>query len=242
MNLDNLINDSLNVLEKLLSVTEKPLIAYSGGKDAIVVSHIASQMGLKDAVCETSFYFEKQLCSVKKLSNLLNLNTTYYDTQGWEWLKKNKDIVFTSDTKKRSWTFSVRQQRTVKNHAKKFGYDSIIFGRRKDENCVKDTIYKTRDYISCHPLANWKKENIWEYFSQHKIPIPYIYSTKFGLLEGNAPFYTLNKKYVGTIEQCWEIVSSIDPRYNSSCLEEHYVNREESNNVKPDWQTKLAED
>ena len=87
MNLDILINDSLNVLEKLLSMTEKPLIAYSGGKDAIVVSHIASQMGLKDAVCETSFYFEKQLCSVKKLSNLLNLNTTYYDTQGWEWLK-----------------------------------------------------------------------------------------------------------------------------------------------------------
>ncbi len=201
-------------LVKALKTGSKPLVAFSGGKDSIVVAHMANQLGVSNYVCETSFYFDKQLQSIKSIANHLGINPVYKNSLDLAWLYKNRDLIFSSDTKRRAWSFSVRQQRTVKRQAKLIGAGIQIFGRRTEENSVKAAIYQTEHGLQCHPIRDWREQDVWEYFYKYGIPIPFIYSTEFGKIEGNAPFYTLNSKNCGGVNAAWKICSSIDPRYN----------------------------
>lgn len=216
--LDQLEHQSLEILKKALSMAKNPLLAYSGGKDSIVVCHMSEKLGVRKAVCETSFYFHKALESVLQIGQELKLDVTYKNSLDINWLKKNKTIIFSADTKKRSWSFAARQQRTVKKYAKHIKADLVIYGRRTEENHVKKHIYETKDGLNCHPIRDWKEADVWAYFKKYGITIPYIYSTTFGKIEGNAPFYTLNSKHCGGVEKAWEIVSQMDNRYHKGML------------------------
>jgi 3'-phosphoadenosine 5'-phosphosulfate sulfotransferase (PAPS reductase)/FAD synthetase len=104
--------------------------------------------------------------------------------------------------------------------AARHGYDGILFGRRSQENTVKAPIYKTNDgRWYCHPLRDWTKVQIWEYFKVHSIPIPWIYSTHFGKHEGNAPFYSMRPEHNGGYDKCWELSEVLDPRYHRGMLQ-----------------------
>lgn len=219
--IDKIESHSLKILQTALSMSKTPILAYSGGKDSIVVCHMASKLGVKKAVCETSFYFNDALKSVVKIGQDIGLDVEYKNSLTMSWLAKNQHVIFSADSKVRSWSFSVRQQRTVKKYAKSINADLVIYGRRTEENSVKKHIYKTKSGLSCHPIRDWKESDVWNYFSKYKIEIPYIYSTEFGKIEGNAPFYTLNSKHCGGIEKAWQIVSAIDSRYHKGMFNDY---------------------
>jgi 3'-phosphoadenosine 5'-phosphosulfate sulfotransferase (PAPS reductase)/FAD synthetase len=191
----------------------KGLIAFSGGKDALVAAHIAQRAGVNDAVCEVSFYFPKQLASIKQIASGMGLNVTYLDSLSADWLRRNRHVVFSTDGKVRGWSFAQRQQKTVKRHAKKVGATCCIFGRRTEENSVPAITYTTKDGWQCHPLRNWQTHHIWTYISAHGLSVPWIYRTKFGEYEGNAPFYTLNPRNVGGVQQAWSLVRELEPTF-----------------------------
>jgi len=218
-NIKNLIFSAKNTIYKFLEKTKKPLVAFSGGKDGYVATHIAYNLGINDQICETSFTFKKQREHIFKISKKLNLNVTFKNSLSWEWLKKNKKIIFSNDSKLRSWSFAQRHQKTIHKFMKENNFDGVITGRRNDENSVKAPIYFNKHGLSCHPLYNWKEDDIWEYFKLYNLEIPYIYSTDFGKSEGNAPFYTLREKDVGNIEKCWDICLKIDDTIPRKFLE-----------------------
>jgi 3'-phosphoadenosine 5'-phosphosulfate sulfotransferase (PAPS reductase)/FAD synthetase len=69
------------------------------------------------------------------------------------------------------------------------------------------------------PLQDWRTEHIWAYLDRHGIETPWIYSTPFGAIEGNAPFYTLRASALGgDVERCWRLVESLDARYSRAAL------------------------
>lgn len=209
--INKLEHEAIECLAKALSVSSCPLVAYSGDKDAIVVAHMANKLGVKNYVCETSFYFKPQLESIKKISYMLGLNVTYKNSFPSNWLRKNPQYIFSYDTKLRGKLYAIRQQATVKRFAKVIKSDLQIYGRRTEENSVPKKIYKTRSGLQCHPLRDWTEYEIWLYFKKHAIPKPYIYSQEFSRSTGNAPWYTINPKHVGGVDQCWRIVQQIDP-------------------------------
>jgi 3'-phosphoadenosine 5'-phosphosulfate sulfotransferase (PAPS reductase)/FAD synthetase len=212
--LAELESKAIAVIQKAVSLSTSRVIAFSGGKDAIVVAHMCGLVGIRDAVCETSFYMEKQKHCVIKTASDLGLNARFMSSLSDDWLRKHREIIFSNDTKIRSWTFSARQQSTVKKHANRYKYDCQIFGRRTQENSVKSTLYKTEAGLQCHPIRDWTEKDVWDYFAKHGIRIPWIYGTRFGQLEGNAPFYTLKEKDMGSIDNCWALIESLDPKLN----------------------------
>jgi len=205
------VKKSIEIIEKAISMSENQIIAYSGGKDGIVAAHIANKVlpGIK-MICETSFYFEEATANIKEMAEALGFDVTYECALPDEWLVKNKHVIFNNESNVRSWSFTVRHQRTVKKFAKLHNA-CAIYGRRSDENNVPKEIYETKAGLQCHPLRAWKEENVWAYFRLAGIPIPMLYLTKFGRLEGNCPFYSLNKSKLNfDIDKCWDIVSEVD--------------------------------
>jgi 3'-phosphoadenosine 5'-phosphosulfate sulfotransferase (PAPS reductase)/FAD synthetase len=193
------------------------IVGFSGGKDAIVCADLINQIapGTK-MVCETSFLFPEQLEDIKQLAKRMELNVEYHSSLSDNWLTKNREIIFTSNTVLRSKSFSIRQQRTIKRFAKRESAKVTFTGRRKDHNSVKSPIYQTKqDGLQCHPLTNWSEQDVWDYFNYTGIPIPMIYKTRFGIMEGNAPFYALNRKFLhDSVDKCWEVVNEVSDKHN----------------------------
>ena len=219
--IDKLEMQALASLRLALKDSQRPLVAFSGGKDSLAVAHMAKRLGVQNYVCETSFYFQSQLESIKAIASGMKLQVVYKNSLSLGWLKKHRQIVFSTDSKLRGWSFSVRQQATVKKHAKQIVADCCIFGRRTEENCVPGVCYTTKNGLQCHPLRDWRAVDVWQYLEKYKIPTPWIYKTAFGKTEGNAPFYTLNPQTANlSISECWSLVSSMDSRFSRGMLNE----------------------
>lgn len=201
------------ITEALAAHGERPLIAYSGGKDSVVIAHMLSAMGVTEAVCEESFVFADQIASTRQVGRELGLSVTYVKGKGDDWLRKNNHIIFTSDSVARSKSFQVRHQRTIKRHAAQIGASVVFFGRRRDENSVKASLYEAFGRWQCHPLAAWTLPDIWAYFDKHGITVPWIYKTRFGQVEGNAPFYTMKAEDIGGHKAAWDLVTGLDPAF-----------------------------
>lgn len=208
--LQALIDKALNDFNDLFATTSKQILAYSGGKDAIVALHLAQQIKPVQAVCETSFYLERQVADIKQLSAQLGFNVDYVQYRDWDWLRKHPEYIFSNAPAIRARSFSQRHQRTMKLYASSVKADAIIFGRRADHNTVPKMRYQKEGVEQFHPLIHWRTKHIWEYFEAFKIPIPWVYSTTFGQCAGNAPFYTLKAKDVGGYENAWQLITSLD--------------------------------
>lgn len=214
MTMAHKIESALAWIQKAKTQSARQLLAFSGGKDSIVVAHLAAKLGIRDSVCETSFYFAKQTENIREIAAHLGLNVTWACKLSPNWLRNHPEVIFADDTKLRAWTFAVRQQNTVMQHAKIYGYDCQIFGRRTQENSVRAHLYRARAGLQCHPIRDWSEDEVWQYIRDNRIPEPWIYSTPFGQKEGNAPFYAMCASDFGGVENCWALAAQLDPKFS----------------------------
>jgi 3'-phosphoadenosine 5'-phosphosulfate sulfotransferase (PAPS reductase)/FAD synthetase len=213
MDIYSKIEHAHKIIEKSLSITENPFVAYSGGKDGFIVAHMVSQHlpNIKMA-CEISHTFKAVVEDIKSIANEHNFNVEYKNSLSAEWLLKNSKYIFTSDGKLIKQYCSSRQQKMLRKFQKENGYDCTFTGRTKYDNNVKAEIYNTkRNGIQSHPIRNFKDEDVWEYFKINNLRIPMIYNTKFGEKTGNSPFFAMGYKNKGLpISKAWEAVNEID--------------------------------
>ncbi len=209
------VAEARDVVREALSRTEsgRGVVAYSGGKDSIAVALVALQEGVHVGVCEASFTFRQAEDNFRNVASDIGLDVAYWNRLDMSWVRRHPEILFTSDSRVRGWTFSVRQQETVKRFSRDGGYECQIFGRRLEENTVPSTVYITRSGVQCHPLRGWTLADVWTYLAQCGVAQPWVYGTEFGRAEGNAPFYTVRSEDVGGIVRAWSIVGGLDPRY-----------------------------
>lgn len=187
----------------------KAVIAFSGGKDALVTAHLLRRYGITEAVCETSLYFTKQTTDVYRCAVHMGLRVAYYNRFPMAWLAAHPEYIFMTDTKLRSTFFKIRQQDTVRRHAEIMDCDVVFFGRRLQENSVKSPLYEKAGVWQCHPLREWRTEDIWSYFATFGLTIPWIYSTAYGRVEGNGPFNILS--VTGTRQEAYDVIYGIEP-------------------------------
>jgi len=211
--LDVLVEQAHNRIRNALLECENPTIAFSGGKDALVVAHLMAQHGVTDGACELSFYYQRQEDNIREQAAKSGFNITFYRRLDDDWLRRRNHIIFTSDAAARAASFAARQQKTVATHAKKNRHDLIAFGRRTEENSVPRHLYKNKAGWSFHPIRDWRERHVWEYLDSVGIPAPWIYGTRHGELEGNSGFFTLRARDVGGYHNAWRLVSDLDPRF-----------------------------
>lgn len=198
------------LIEEVLPGFSAPAIAFSGGKDSIVVAHILKQYGVKAAILDLSFYFPKQKVDAAQYADELGLEWIEVETITWDYLRKHPEAYFPQDLKKNKYKgIAQRQWKSIPKGAKQLGSDIVVFGRRLAENHTPDYVVssKNRDYCSFYPIRDWSTLEVWEYMRDHGLRIPWIYGTPFGRWLNNAPWITL----IGSRYWCWQNVYDTDP-------------------------------
>lgn len=178
-------------IARFLEEHPRSFLAFSGGKDSIVVGHIMGKLGHTDAMSETSFNFERQIGDFKRSSDQLGLDTEWRVSLSWEWLERNQHFILPDRSLIQPWN-AARQQRTVRVHAKERGYEGIIYGRRTEENTVPDVTYQTKEGLwHHHPLKEWTTGEVWAYIQRHGLHFPDLYNHRIGQSQGNCPYVPL---------------------------------------------------
>ncbi len=205
------------------------VIAYSGGKDSIVAALLAKQAGFQMAMCEISWYFERQTANAKENAKRIGLRCEWTDSMPISWLRAHPEAIFPSCSQLAVKSYVVRQWNTYKRICAERGYRGMIYGRRRQENMVPSAMYYKKSeptVLQIFPIREWSHDEVWEWLKLQGFPTPWIYSTPFAITDCNAPFYLLRRGLNGGVARCWEIVSEMDPRFTEEKLDLHPLSDE----------------
>lgn len=169
---------ALDHCERALAKAKKPLIAYSGGKDSIATALIlAKHFGVRDAVCENSWYFDVHIEDSTKIAKQIGLRCAFVDSYpGMDFLVKRPEFIFAQSGKVKAKLYALRHWRTISRHAEEGGYDLIAFGRRLGSNSVKDWLYEARGRLQFFPIREWMESQVWAYIHANGIETPRLYA------------------------------------------------------------------
>jgi 3'-phosphoadenosine 5'-phosphosulfate sulfotransferase (PAPS reductase)/FAD synthetase len=189
------------------------VLAYSGGKDALAVAFLLREAGVPFVgICETSFYFAKATADIKRTATEFE-DIRFFDSLDDDWLRRHPEFIFTDDGKLKAQTYLARQQTTVRRKARELGASIILWGRRNQENTVIAPVRRDKTgVLHVFPIREWRHEAVWELIDGNIPARPWIYGTHFGYIRGNAPFYSLSRRYMGgSVAECWRYCNLLDP-------------------------------
>ncbi len=203
--LEELEAESIFVLREAAAQFNNPCILFSGGKDSIVVTHLAVKAFAPANIpftllhIDTGHNFEETLVFRDQLVNDLGLNLIIGSVQ--ESINAGKVKEETGIYASRNSAQSVTLLEMIENHH----FDAAIGGARRDEEKAraKERFFSHRDdfgqwdpknqrpelwnlfngkkqmgeHFRVFPISNWTELDIWQYIQQENIALPSLYFT-----------------------------------------------------------------
>ena len=191
---------------------KKAAVAWSGGKDSLVLADVCRQAGIEDSVLVVSnleYSAFTEWVDRNKPPKLEIINTG----QDIEWLVKHPQMLFPQDSNTAAQWFHIVQHRGQAKYYKAHELDMILLGRRRaDGNYVGkgSNIYTDGKGVTrFSPLADWSHEEVLAYIHYYNLVMPPIYDWKNGYLCGTHPWAA--RQWMGSIENGWKEVYEIEP-------------------------------
>ena len=201
--LDQLESESIHILREVAGQFEKPALLFSGGKDSIVLVHLAlkafrpCKFPFPLVHIDTGHNFPEALefrdNLVKKLGEKLIV-------------RKVEDTIKSKGLTEPKGKFASRnalQSYTLLDTIEEFEFDACIGGARRDEEKAraKERIFYVRDdfggwdpklqrpelwhtyngkihkgeNVRVFPISNWTELDVWNYIRREKIELPSVY-------------------------------------------------------------------
>ena len=203
--LNELEAESIYILREVAAQFQRPAILFSGGKDSIVVTHLAYK----------AFYPAKLPFPLVHIDTGHNFRETieYRD----ELVKKLGAELIVGSVQKSIDTGRVKEETgynasrnalqttTLLDTIEEYKFDACIGGARRDEEKAraKERIFSHRDefgqwnpknqrpelwnilngkknmgeHFRVFPISNWTEMDVWQYIYREKIPLPSLYYT-----------------------------------------------------------------
>ena len=201
--LDQLESESIHIFREVAGQFEKPALLFSGGKDSIVLVHLAlkafrpCKFPFPLVHIDTGHNFPEALefrdNLVKKLGEKLIV-------------RKVEDTIKSKELTEPKGKFASRnalQSYTLLDTIEEFEFDACIGGARRDEEKAraKERIFSVRDdfggwdpklqrpelwhtyngkihkgeNVRVFPISNWTELDVWNYIRREKIELPSVY-------------------------------------------------------------------
>lgn len=195
--------ESIYILREAASVFDKPCLLFSGGKDSIVMSHLAHRAFWPAKIpfpflhVDTGHNFVETLEFRDQLVKSFNVELMVASVE--DSIKKGEVIEETGPYASRNSL----QIATLMSAINQYGFSCCFGGGRRDEekSRAKERIFSHRDsfgqwkpknqrpelwkllngnrdfkeHFRVFPLSNWTELDIWSYIAREKIAVPSLY-------------------------------------------------------------------
>ncbi len=201
--LEELESEAIYIIREVAASFENPVILFSGGKDSIVLTHIAKKAFYPARIpfsllhIDTGHNFPETINFRNKFAKSMNVNLEVGFVQ---------DMIDSGKVEEESGPYASRnilQIETLLKSIEDLKIDAAVGGARRDEEKSRAkerffshrnffgqwepknqrpelwNIFNTRKKIGEHfrifPISNWTEISIWEYIKLKKIELPSIY-------------------------------------------------------------------
>ncbi|WP_434621177.1 sulfate adenylyltransferase subunit CysD [Arthrobacter sp. A5] len=199
--LEVLESEAIYIIREVVAEIERPALMFSGGKDSLVMLHLARKAFAPAAVpmailhVDTGHNFPEVLDFRDKIVAQYSLNLVVGSVQ---------DAIDRGTVKEEpNGTRNRTQTPVLLETAEKYGFNALLGGARRDEEKAraKERIFSFRDEfgqwdpkkqrpelwnlfnarvhvgesIRVFPLSNWTELDIWEYIAAEGVEVPSIY-------------------------------------------------------------------
>jgi hypothetical protein len=190
---------------------KKTALAWSGGKDSIVLGHLCIKAGLTASMigmCNLEYPAFEAWVQANKPEGCEIINTG----QDMSWLAKHPEMLFPLSSALIGRWYGIVQHKAQEDYYKRNSLDMLILGRRRaDGNYTgTDGLYTNgRGITRFSPLCDWPHEMILAGIHYNRLPLPPIYDWKDGFVQGTHPWPA--RIHVKDAQQGWQEIFDIDP-------------------------------
>ncbi len=201
--LEQLEAESIHIFREVAAQFEKPALLFSGGKDSIVMVHLAKKAFAPGKIpfplvhVDTGHNFPEALEFRDWLANKVGATLVVRKVE--DTIKQRSLTEPKGKFPSRNWL----QTYTLLDTIEEFAFDACIGGARRDEEKAraKERIFSVRDEfgqwnpklqrpelwniyngrihkgenVRVFPISNWTELDIWNYIRKEKIDLPSIY-------------------------------------------------------------------
>src|SRR5690625_4906956 len=201
--LDELEAEAMFALREVYAQFQNPVIMFSGGKDSILVTHLAAKAFYPAKIpfpllhVDTGHNFPETIQFRDDLIHSLGAKLIVGSVQ------ESIDEGRVQEEKGRFATRNSLQITTILDAIEKHKIDCAIGGARRDEEKAraKERFFSHRDdfgqwdpknqrpelwnlfngkkhmgeHFRVFPISNWTELDVWEYLAQEKVTVPHIY-------------------------------------------------------------------
>ncbi len=201
--LDALESESIHLLREVAAEFERPVLLFSGGKDSVVMLHIAkkafwpARLPFPVMHVDTGHNFPEVIEFRDSSVDKLDVNLVVASVQA------SIDTGRVAEETGPRASRNRLQTTTLLDAIEKHGFDAVMGGARRDEEKAraKERFFSFRDefgqwdpknqrpeiwslyngrhrkgeHIRVFPLSNWTELDIWQYVADKEIELPSIY-------------------------------------------------------------------
>jgi sulfate adenylyltransferase subunit 2 len=201
--LDALEAESIHLLREVAAEFERPVLLFSGGKDSVVMLHVAkkafwpARLPFPVMHVDTGHNFQEVLDFRDSTVERLDVNLVVASVQAS--IDAGRVVEETGPRASRNRL----QTTTLLDAIEEYGFDAVMGGARRDEEKAraKERFFSFRDefgqwdpknqrpelwslyngrhrkgeHIRVFPLSNWTELDIWQYIADEEIELPTIY-------------------------------------------------------------------
>jgi sulfate adenylyltransferase subunit 2 len=201
--LEELEAEAVFVLREAFAQFQNPCILFSGGKDSIVVTHLAAKAFAPGPIpftllhIDTGHNFPETLQFRDELAERMNVRLVVGQVE--DSIKRQTALEETGPNANRNRAQSI----TLLESMESFGFDAAIGGGRRDEEKAraKERFFSHRDAFGqwdpknqgpeiwhlyngrknqgeqfrVFPISNWTELDVWEYIQKENIALPSLY-------------------------------------------------------------------
>ena len=201
--LDQLESESMYLIREVASQFENPVLLFSGGKDSIVMLHLARKAFYPAPLpfpimhIDTGHNFDETITFRDRLVEKLGINLI---------VRKVQDTLDQGKAKEEKGVNASRngiQTITLLDAIEEFKFDALMGGARRDEEKAraKERFFSHRDefgqwdprnqrpelwnlyngrkemgeHFRCFPISNWTELDVWQYVQEQEIELPPLY-------------------------------------------------------------------